>query len=408
MQSKLRIGLFTLLSVCWLQTACSDDSHDTRQDGGILDSTSNQDGTSQRDASDQDAHVPPDGSTDDGGVSPTTPFSFLVYGDSRAGGDCTGNEVHIALVDRMTQESDIAFVVNLGDMITGYADQTCFADNGSCTGDDDYGSLADIIEPLASRAPTPPLPVFYFPVIGNHDDNGEWYPDPCGGTICDVFDMEAIINHPTPNSDPCGQDYPSQAYYDFRLGNTAFFVLHANYDYFSFFECNYPPEGWDSCEDYCKNGPHDAQRSDRCYNVHQYDWLVERLQAADDDPDIHHKVIFLHAPIYTSFEDHQPFTSAPDIAELADQYHVALVFNGHNHTYERTVPIKGGEEDATGTVYVTTSGGGVQTWDVAGDWFTAAHSDAHHYVRVDVTSEGLSVTATAQDGSEIDSFAAPQ
>ena len=45
-------------------------------------------------------------------------FTFVAYGDSRAGGDCTGNAVHAGLVARMAAEpAQLGF--HLGDMITG-------------------------------------------------------------------------------------------------------------------------------------------------------------------------------------------------------------------------------------------------------------------------------------------------
>ena len=183
-----------------------------------------------------------------------------------------------------------------------------------------------------------------------------------------------------------------------------FLVLNVNYDYFDFFACNYPPDGWDSCEKYCRDGPRDQRLYDRCWNVHQYDWIESELSMADQDPAVTLKVVFLHAPVYTGFDDHPAFSSSRALADLLDRHRVALVFNGHNHWYERTVPIKGGAQDPSGTTYVTTSGGGVDTWDGPGDWFTAAHFPDHHYVRVDVLSDTVTCQAKGLDGSVLDSF----
>jgi len=388
---------------------CGDDSGSGKHDAaGFGDGGS--DGQGARDASIGDGTVRDGGAGDaassDGGGGQTDTFAFLAYGDSRAGGsDCEGNRVHIALVNRMLNEADVAFVSNMGDMITGYADTTCFAANGSCTDSDAYGNLSQIVAPLANRQPPAGVPASFIPVIGNHDDGvPDWYPDPCGGRICDAFDLTVLINHSTPNNDVCGDDYPGYAYYSFTYGGVAFFVLHVNNDYFDFFECNYPPDGYSSCRDYCKNGPHDQTRSDTCWNVHQYDWLAQRLAAASSDPTVNHIVVFQHAPVYTSFDDHPAVQAGPDLAELYDQYHVQLVMNGHNHTYERTVPIQAGQQAADGTVYITTSGGGVEMYEPAGDWFTAASSDQHHYVRVDVTKSALTGKVVAEDGSVLDQF----
>ncbi len=344
--------------------------------------------------------------TDDGVPAPDpTAFAFLVYGDSRAGSDCAGNANHIRLVSRMAAEPDVAFVAHVGDMVTGYADTTCFAAMGACTDPASHGNFRRIIAPLADRPAPAGLPAAFLPVIGNHDDNGGWYPDPCGGGICDAFDLAALIDHPTPNRDPCGLDYPDSAYYGVRYGNTQLLVLHVNYDYFDFFECNYPPAGWASCADYCENGPRDALRAETCWNVHQYDWLEARLVTAAGDPSIRHKVVLLHAPIYTSYDDHPPVAAAGALAALFDRYGVNFVFNGHNHTYERTVPIRAGAAASGGTVYVTTAGGGVDGYSPAGGWFTAAAAFAFHYVRLTVDGASPIRGQTIDiDGNVIDTF----
>ncbi len=334
----------------------------------------------------------------------SAPFKFLVYGDSRSdGSDCSGNQAHIRLVGQMAKETDAAFTIHVGDIITGYASRTCFTSNGDCTAVGEEGNVKNIIAPLQNRTPAPGLPVSFFPVIGNHDDNrgSGWYPDPCSGAhICDLFDLTRIVTRTT---DPCVADYPDKAYYSFRHGGALFVVLHVNNDDFSFFECNGAPSGFQGCDDYCRNGPHDANRTDICYAVHQYDWLESELAAADADPSVKYKFVFLHAPVYTSFEDHAPVAAAPQLKELYDQHHVTMQFNGHNHTYERTFPIRAGAKAADGTVYVTTSGGGVGMYSPRGDWFTAASAGSNHYMRVNVGA-AVHVDAVGADAHVFDSF----
>lgn len=343
---------------------------------------------------------------DDAGppVPGETSFRFLVYGDSRAGNGCAGNAIHTRLVEAMRADTSWSFVVNVGDMVTGYDASTCFVSDGDCTDPTARGNLRELIAPLRARPAPAGLPVSYLPVIGNHDDNNDWYPDPCGGRICDVFDMPALINHPTPTSDPCGADYPSHAYYSFRFGNSAFFVLRVNSDYFDLLECNSAPAPYAGCAEYCRDAPPSPARTDSCYNVHQYDWLRAELERAADDATIRHRFVLLHAPIYTSFDDHPPTASAPALRELFDRYRVDLVLNGHNHTYERTVPITAGARAAGGTVYVTTGGGGSPVYSPAGDWFTAAMAGVYHYVAIDVDGPTIRAVVIDVDGNVIDSF----
>ncbi|MFO0726379.1 MAG: metallophosphoesterase [Myxococcota bacterium] len=333
-------------------------------------------------------------------------FSFAVYGDSRGDGDCSANAIHIRLVDRIAAEPSLSFALHVGDMITGFDERTCFSASAACNGPDDYGSLAAILHPLTSKTPTPGLPVFFFPVIGNHDDNAGsgWYPDPCGGAICDAFDLPRLMQRPTPHNDPCGTDYPTYAYYSFRYQSSAFIVLHANNDDFDFFVCNGAPSGYAGCDDYCANGPPGPTRSDTCYDVHQYDWLKATLEAFDADPSIRHIFVFMHAPIYTSFDDHRPPPAAPQISALLDAHRVELLFNGHNHTYERTVPIRAGAAHTPGTIYVTTSGGGVGMYEPQGAWFTAAQNAVNHYVRVRVDEGSVRAETISVDGTVLDSF----
>lgn len=348
----------------------------------------------------------PGHSSDGGGDVPTdtAPFSFLVYGDSRAGGGCDGNAAHLRLVDRMLAEPSWDFVVHLGDMTTGYDASTCFVHEGDCGAPEAHGSFARQIAPLVARAAPAGLPSAFIPVVGNHDDNHDWTPDACGDRMCDVFDLGAYLDHPTPSDDPCGADFPDHVYYSFRHRGVLFVVLRVNDDDHDLFECNGVEDGHADCADYCANAPASATRTDLCYNVHQYDWLRELLDSTDGDPTISRRVVLLHAPLYTSFDDHAPTASFGALVPLFEQHDVDYVFNGHNHTYERTVPIRGGDERDDGVVYITSGHGGSEGGAPQGAWFTAASSGAYHYLRVDVDETGLHGRAIDLDGTTIDEF----
>jgi hypothetical protein len=93
----------------------------------------------------------------------------------------------------------------------------------------------------------------------------------------------------------------------------------------------------------------------------QATWLAADLAAATANPNIKWIFAFMHAPMYTTN------TSRPNRTDcitawgpLFDQYHVDIVFAGHNHLLERSKSIKNGAAvaDGVGTVYVTTGLGG--------------------------------------------------
>ena len=128
-------------------------------------------------------------------------------------------------------------------------------------------------------------------------------------SLSDVFDFATLLDHPTPQGDPCGADFPDRLYYSFRHRGVLFVVLRVNDDYHDLFECNGFEDGYADCADYCANAPASPTRSDRCYNVHQYDWLREVLEAADGDAELSHRIVLLHAPLYTSYDDHAPTSS---------------------------------------------------------------------------------------------------
>src|SRR3989344_5570419 len=71
-------------------------------------------------------------------------------------------------------------------------------------------------------------------------------------------------------------------------------------------------------------------------------WLMNDLQAASSDPDIDWIITFFHHPMYTNGKDssHSSNASVRTVLEpIFNTYGVDVVFQGHQHSYERTLPV---------------------------------------------------------------------
>ena len=323
--------------------------------------------------------------------NPAESFSFVVFGDFNGGG-CARNDRVNRLVDMMAEnEADAAFYMSTGDIIDGYwsGDSTsCFATDpatiraaAQCGPGIPNGNMADILTPLKLRPPVEGLNASFYLALGNHDDNwgSGWYPDPCGEGICEFLSPQVpadFINHSFNAGKICALEqsestYPTNYYYSFSYQNSYFIVLRQNNDYFGMLSCNQHP-GYDSCAEYCA-APElydDAARNSYCFSVAQFDWLREELKKANSQSS-KHIFVFAHAPLITSVENHNATHGHQQIRALLESQGVDVFFNGHNHAYERTHPLRGDSIDPNGTVYITTGSGGALTDSVRGDWFTA-------------------------------------
>ena len=92
------------------------------------------------------------------------------------------------------------------------------------------------------------------------------------------------------------------------------------------------------------------------------------------------------------------------VTPILERYGVQVAFNGHEHFYMRTYPLAGGarESDGTGTVYVTTGGGGSYLHTATAKELSAAYESTYHYLRCEVDGGRLTVQAVGFDGREID------
>jgi hypothetical protein len=91
------------------------------------------------------------------------------------------------------------------------------------------------------------------------------------------------------------------------------------------------------------------------------------------------------------------------LVPIFETYGVDVVFNGHDHHYERTCPILNGACAAGGVVYYITGGAGASLYPVMGDWFTASNDSLTHFLKVEVNDCRLHVDAVDADGVVFDS-----
>jgi hypothetical protein len=90
----------------------------------------------------------------------------------------------------------------------------------------------------------------------------------------------------------------------------------------------------------------------------QESWLEATLAGLRADPEVDWIVVGFHHCAYGTNSLHGSDSGVRRWASLFDRFGVDLVVNGHNHCYERTHPLQGGEPAAGGVTYLCAGGGG--------------------------------------------------
>ncbi|MCB9742674.1 MAG: metallophosphoesterase family protein [Alphaproteobacteria bacterium] len=120
------------------------------------------------------------------------------------------------------------------------------------------------------------------------------------------------------------------------------------------------------------------------------------------------KVAMHHQPVYSTCTRHGSKESLRDTwVPVWDTYSVDFVFAGHNHIYERSVPIAEGREvpDGQGTVYFVSGGAGAPLYQESeSEWFGSVANPIVHYIIADFSSAGVDLTVYDLDGNVIDSY----
>ena len=192
---------------------------------------------------------------------------------------------------------------------------------------DDWDDLLVHASGVFSRVPV-------LPTVGNH----ELKPDGFPMMFEDLFDL--------PRNGPAEID-PKRAY-ALTYGNALFVVLDSNLPAAS-----------------------------------EAPWLEQQLASSQAT----WKFVMFHHPLYSS----EPGQDHKDIREtwgpIFDKYHVDLVFEGHEHAYMRTFPLKGGKimpSPADGTIYLISSSGTKLYKQIQADYMEVHFIDTPMYNVIDI------------------------
>jgi hypothetical protein len=138
----------------------------------------------------------------------------------------------------------------------------------------------------------------------------------------------------------------------------------------------------------------------------QVDWLSEQLEAHKEYPV---KFSSYHVPQYPShrsFSDSRSVAARELWAPLFDQYGLTAGFEHHDHTFKRTKPIRGGEVDPEGTLYLGDGSMGIPTRDIenADAWYIEKASSTAHFWLVEASREGVDYRAVNVQGEVFDRY----
>ncbi len=131
-------------------------------------------------------------------------------------------------------------------------------------------------------------------------------------------------------------------------------------------------------------------------------WLAEDLAASPRS----WKMSFHHKPAYSGVGSHGEDANVQTyFVPVLEAGGVQADFAGHNHNYERSLPLAGGVEvpQPDGITYVVTAGGGAPLYDNNQErFYTAVFYETQHYVIGRIENGTLTLTAYDLAGNVLD------
>lgn len=127
----------------------------------------------------------------------------------------------------------------------------------------------------------------------------------------------------------------------------------------------------------------------------QYAWLESELQGIDNS--IKFTIAVFHHPPFSTGHHGGDEQLRQDIVPLFETYGVDVVFNGHDHTYERSL--------CNGIYYIVTGGGGASLYEQEHtSEYSQVFFSTYHFCRLTMEEGRLTVDVFEPDMNQIDQF----
>jgi 3',5'-cyclic AMP phosphodiesterase CpdA len=212
--------------------------------------------------------------------------------------------------------------------------------------------------------------------------------------------------------------------YPFLLGNIPFFPVPGNHEYETDAAAPYvtmhavptrtvPAEDagryysfdWGNAHFVCLDSNLPLERAARGQGQ-MLAWLDSDLRQTNQ---LWRIAVVHHAPYATGVNAGDPISALvrQRVVPILENNGVQLVLSGHEHTYQRTQPLRSGAiaPAATGVVYLASGGGGAGLYPQTSGPLTAFSRTAYHYLRVQVNEAALTVQAIDDNGQIFDTLA---
>ncbi|MBK9715233.1 MAG: metallophosphoesterase family protein [Kouleothrix sp.] len=203
-----------------------------------------------------------------------------------------------------------------------------------------------------------------FPTMGNRE-----YRTSGGAPYLDLFELPAVAWRPA----------DQERYYSFDYGSAHIVALDSN-------------------------APLDVD--DAAAPDDMLDWLRADL-AQTKQP---WKIVALHHPAYSTGGHGSDSRVRSKLVPIFEAYGVSLVLSGHDHTYQRSLPLRGGQITTTeqgGVVYIVSGAGESASMACGGaEWLAFARCSQPYglYSRIAVDGGGMTVEAVNETGAVEDQY----